>query len=343
MHRMRMWGTVLLLMISASPVFCQSQSQSQSLKQSQAIKSYSHEMGTVSLSAVPEKIVALDWALTETLLTLGITPYAVADANGYQHWVGSPPLPQSVIDLGSRREPNLELLAHIQPDLIIMNQSLAPAFAHFEAIAPTMVLSLYGPTKQPYQTAERITQLLGEIVQKTALSKQVISTTRTRLQEQGRRLQDAGLAHRPLLVVRFIGNKHLRVQGAGSLTGDTLAHMGLTNSWQASTNRWGFSAVGLDKIATHQQANMVYLGPMDAAQQAAFFSTPLWQAMAFHREQRAFSLPPIWTFGGLHSAARLATQMVDTLITSTLIPGTSIKDLSITGTLTAGQANHERR
>ena len=77
-----------------------------------------HEMGIISFDTTPKKVVALDWALTETVLSLGVELEGIADAKGYQQWVVKPELNSNVTDVGSRREPNLELLTELKPDVL---------------------------------------------------------------------------------------------------------------------------------------------------------------------------------------------------------------------------------
>ncbi|MFP3422141.1 ABC transporter substrate-binding protein, partial [Bacillus sp. SIMBA_161] len=65
-------------------------------------------------------IVALEWGFVESLLTLGIQPVGVADIKGYQEYVNIPlQLSETVQDVGTRQEPNLETIAQLQPDLIL--------------------------------------------------------------------------------------------------------------------------------------------------------------------------------------------------------------------------------
>ncbi len=277
-------------------------------------KTYLHEMGQVELPKAPQKVVALDWALTETLLTLDVTPYAIADVQGYKDWVEQPLLPKNVQDVGSRREPNLELLAQLQPDLILISQHLAPAYEKLNSIAPTMVFSVYGEQKQPYQAAEKITRRLGDVFSRQAQAESVITATKTHIQANGERLRKAGLLDRPLIALRFIGDKHLRIHGEGSLADNTLTQMGLNNAWQSPTNQWGFASAAMDKLAEYQQANLLYFGPLEEKDRQLIFNTPLWRAMAFTREQRVYGLPPIWTFGGLDSARRLSDQITRQLV-----------------------------
>ncbi|MGF1885072.1 ABC transporter substrate-binding protein [Photobacterium profundum] len=275
-----------------------------------------HEMGQIELTSSPQKIVALDWVIAESLLALDITPYAMADKKGYQEWVQLPAVPESVYSVGSRREPNLELLAQLKPDLIIMSQHLSPAFEKLSSIAPTVVMSVYSNKKDPYHAAEDLLRNLGNIVERPEKADQVINETKLTLVENADRLRQAKQDTRALLMVRLIGDKHLRVHGNTSLAGQTLANMGLTNAWQGETNLWGFVSIGLEKLADKQQANLIYFGPIDDKYKQTFFATPLWKAMAFSREKRVYELPPVWTFGGLKSAQRLSNSITALLLSA---------------------------
>ena len=67
----------------------------------------------------PTRIVALEWLPVELLLALGVAPYGVADVQSYNLWVNEPALPASVIDVGLRTEPNLELLTQMKPSWLV--------------------------------------------------------------------------------------------------------------------------------------------------------------------------------------------------------------------------------
>ncbi len=78
------------------------------------------QMNTAHAAAIdPNRIVALEWLPVELLLALGIVPYGVADTINYRLWVSEPPLPESVIDVGLRTEPNLELLTEMKPSFMV--------------------------------------------------------------------------------------------------------------------------------------------------------------------------------------------------------------------------------
>src|SRR5690606_21094711 len=98
-------------------------------------QTWQHAGGTETLDAPPERIVALNWAATESLLLLGISPVGVADKAGYATWVQEPELPEGVANVGTRVAPSLEAIAELKPDLIVTSTEMAPAAELLERIA----------------------------------------------------------------------------------------------------------------------------------------------------------------------------------------------------------------
>ncbi|WP_154171598.1 iron-siderophore ABC transporter substrate-binding protein [Vibrio metoecus] len=274
-----------------------------------------HEMGSASFSAPPKKVVALDWALAETVLSLGVALQGVADAKGYQEWVVEPALNPTVTNVGSRREPNIELLSELKPDVILMSQQMAAAYESLNKIAPVVVFTLYGEQKQPLKTAESITRSLGQLFGKEQQAEQVITETQAKLTTNGEKIRAKSPTTKSLLFVRFINDKTLRIHGQGSLASATISAMGLKNSWQDQTNIWGFTTTGLEKLAEHQQSNVMLFGPLKPQDRQVLQTSPLWQVMAFTRENAVYELPPIWTFGGLIAAQRFSDHIAELLVT----------------------------
>lgn len=89
--------------------------------------------------------------------------------------------------------------------------------------------------------------------------------------------------------------------------------MGLKNDWQEQTNLWGFSTTGTERLAEHQQANVMIFGPLTEEERKQLTQSPLWQAMAFTRTDSVYELPTIWTFGGLIAAQRFSDNITELL------------------------------
>ncbi|KAB0481489.1 iron-siderophore ABC transporter substrate-binding protein [Vibrio chagasii] len=272
-----------------------------------------HEMGTASFETTPKKVVALDWVLSETVLSLGVELEGIADAKGYQQWVVKPELNQGVTDVGSRREPNLELLTKLKPDVILISEHMAAAYHQLNKIAPVLVYSVYSQKKQPIESATAITLSLGKLFGQKQRAQQIIADTKQRLHDNGEKIQAAGNSDKPLIFARFINDKTLRIHSQGSLAQATIEAMGLKNDWQEPTNLWGFSTTGVVRLAEHQQANVMLFGPLTENKKNQLTQSALWQAMEFTRTDSVYELPSIWTFGGLIAAQRFSDHITKLL------------------------------
>lgn len=277
-------------------------------------QSFEHEMGQVEFTTPPSKVVTLDWVSTEHVLALGVTPVGVADVEGYKTWVQAPALPESVVSVGSRREPNLELLAQLKPDLIIMSNAMSAAYEKLNAIAPTMVLSVYTDAHAPLDAATNQLQTLGKVLDKSAQAEQVLAEFAQRINANKHALRDAVNAQRPQLLIRFIGEKHIRVHGQHSLAGETITKMGLTNAWTQAGNAWGFSSATVQDLAQLQSAEVFYFGPLTDEERQTIRTNPIWNVMGFVREQRVHELPAVWTFGGIKAAQRFSDLVTQQLL-----------------------------
>lgn len=273
-----------------------------------------HELGQVQLDKPPKKVIALDWALTETVLSLGINPIGVADVQGYQSWVKKPELNDSAMDVGSRREPNLELITELKPDVILISQHMLSMYEKLNVIAPTLVYTVYSNKKMPLVSAKEITLRLGKLLNKEQQAREVIIKTEQRLSDNGDKVRRFQLNNKPLLFIRFINDKTVRVHSEGSLAQATIDEMRLVNAWQEVTNMWGFTTAGFEALAQYQQSNVLIFGPLKEAEKKQLTQSALWQAMAFTRSNLVYELPAIWTFGGLISAQRFSDNITQQLI-----------------------------
>ncbi|MUL16846.1 ABC transporter substrate-binding protein [Aliivibrio fischeri] len=272
-----------------------------------------HELGITEITRMPQKIVVLDWVLAETVLSLGVEPLGVADARGYRSWVMTPKLPSNVLDVGSRREPNLELLTELNPDVILISQHMSAMYEKLNTIAPTLVYTVYSNEKTPLIAAKDITIQLGRLLDKEHQALQLIDQTEKKLIENGDKIRHLQQQEKPLLFVRFINDKTVRIHSEGSLAQSTTNAMGLTNAWQEPTNLWGFTTAGIEKLAQYQQANVLIFGPLNEEDKIKLTQSALWQAMAFTRTDSVYELPAIWTFGGLISAQRFSDHITQQL------------------------------
>ena len=90
--------------------------------------------GTVTVPMNPQRVIALDNRTFETLADWGIelvaVPKAVMPADSIYV------VDESVQDIGNHREPNLELIAAADPELVIIGQRFASYYDEIKALVP---------------------------------------------------------------------------------------------------------------------------------------------------------------------------------------------------------------
>lgn len=129
--------------------------------------------GTQTIATPPKSVVATDNRTFETLDSWGIELSAAAVS--LMPSTISYTTDDSIIDLGSHREPNLEAVVAVEPDLIINGQRFAQYHDDFVKLAPNAVVLELDPREGESLDAElkRQTTVLGEIFGKQAEAKQL--------------------------------------------------------------------------------------------------------------------------------------------------------------------------
>lgn len=276
--------------------------------------SWQHERGSISFDSPPQRVVALNWAATEALALLGVTPVGVADLEYYKVWVQDPALPEGVANVGSRSAPSLEAISELAPDLIVTSGQLAPAYEQLAAIAPTYVISVYDEGTQPYQQARTMLTTLAQMLDRESRAEAVLADIDTTLADNRARLEAAGLTDRPVAIVGFMDDRHVRINTPNGLLQAGIEGLGLTNAWQREGNFWGFSLVGLEELAPLQQARLVAISPTPPGLKDQLAGSPFWKHLPMVRQNQVYQIDPVWTFGGVHSVRRLANTLTEQLL-----------------------------
>ena len=137
--------------------------------------------GEVTVPKNPQKVVALDNRTFETLEQWGIQPVAVPKDVMYpaSAFVSD----DDIANVGNHREPNLEVIAAAQPDLVIVGQRFASYYEEIKALVPeATVINLDIDVSQESEDPGRnlkeglieTTRTLGEIFDKQAEADQLI-------------------------------------------------------------------------------------------------------------------------------------------------------------------------
>lgn len=268
---------------------------------------------TFTASADEARVVALSWESAEHLLKLDVTPLGVADAGDYRAWVVRPNLPEAVLDVGSRTEPNLELLAGLRPGLIVIPPMLEDMRKTLERIAPVLSYRSFTRDADNYALQRDSYLALARHLGREALAHERLAEMEAHIEALRQQLF-AHFSGRPpkVTVIRFSSPTVVYINGQNSMVQRAMDLLQLEPAFPQPASDWGITQTSVTTLGAIRDGVVLHIEPF--AQQDAIFGTPLWQAMPFVKAGRFGSLPSTWTYGGVFSVEYLAESIAKALL-----------------------------
>lgn len=125
--------------------------------------------GEAKVKGTPSKVVALDFFIVDILVSLGVTPTGIAGTGDTRVPYYLKDKVRTFTDVGERKEPNLEVMTSIKPDLIIANPERAKTIkGELEKIGTSIALN-----DKSYKAILDDVDLLGDVFSKQTEAKKV--------------------------------------------------------------------------------------------------------------------------------------------------------------------------
>lgn len=259
------------------------------------------------------RIAAIDWAMLETVVALGVTPVAATELIQFRKDAIEPPVPAEVTDLGLRGAPNFELLHLSRPDLILISPFYTRYTGRLEAIAPVFSLPFYVKGEPPFAKALLAVSALGEKLGKIDEAQKVLDETARSLETMRERL--AAFAARPTYIINIGDARHFRAFGADSMFGDILDRLGLPNAWKDRSQFTFAAPVPLENLAETPEARIVIVSDVPVEARQSLRNSVIWQSLTPVRENRVTMLENINPYGGITAGMRFARLLTEALTT----------------------------
>ncbi|MDZ5623377.1 iron-siderophore ABC transporter substrate-binding protein [Nocardioides sp. HM23] len=277
---------------------------------------------TVELDKPAERVAVLEWQQTEDLLTLCLTPVAVADAEGYATWDTAEELPAGVTDVGTRGEPNLETLFGTNPDLVIVEAYTAEdeIIKQLEQYDVPVLATKGADAADPVQNMLDTFELIAAATGREERADVVVDDFNASLEEAKEELAEADVPTDSFVYFDgWIqgGNVAIRPFGQGSLMGELGEELGLTNAWEGEVDpAYGLGQTDIEGMSEVGDATFFYTGTTDPAGDinAELAKNRVWNQIPAVEDGRSYAFPEgIWTFGGPRSAQQVIDAYVDLL------------------------------
>ncbi|EPJ2747411.1 iron-siderophore ABC transporter substrate-binding protein [Vibrio parahaemolyticus] len=267
--------------------------------------------GAVTFEQVPQRVVVLNWDILEQVLALDIEPIAAPNLPGYRQWVVNPYAPESIEDIGTRAEPNLEKIASLKPDVILAASPQQDLIPLLRQIAPVVYLPNFSQNEAAAQTAIKHFRTLGALFDKQELAEQKLAKLNDSFKQLRDKIRQHYSAPLDVLVMRFSTPNSVLLSTENSTTDYVVEQLGLTNPIQVSARAWGIKQDRINRLQNLEQSYVLYVQPFP--QESKLNNLPLWQAMPFVKKQRVNSVRAVWAYGGAMSLQYMAEAITDSL------------------------------
>ncbi|WP_373273205.1 iron-siderophore ABC transporter substrate-binding protein [Vibrio parahaemolyticus] len=268
--------------------------------------------GAVTFEQVPQRVVVLNWDILEQVLALDIEPIAAPNLPGYRQWVVNPYAPESILDIGTRAEPNLEKIASLKPDVILAASPQQDLIPLLRQIAPVVYLPNFSQNEAAAQTAIKHFRTLAVLFDKQELAEQKLAKLNDSFKQLRNKIRQHYSAPLDVLVMRFSTPNSVLLSTENSTTDYVVEQLGLTNPIKVSARAWGIKQDRINRLQNLEQSFVLYVQPFP--QESKLNSSPLWQAMPFVKKQRVNSVRAVWAYGGAMSLQYMAEAITDSLI-----------------------------
>lgn len=292
-------------------------------KPSQAISLTDATGAKVTLDGPATKVVATEWNVVESLVTLGVDPVGVSDVKGYKTWDTAVPLKNEPKDIGTRGEPSMDSIASLAPDLIVATSDLTPAAVkQLRKVAPVLEVKSADSSDQIGLMLDNL-DLIAKATGTTDRARTARTDFEAKLAEGKKALADAGLAGTGIAFADgYVTSNQvsLRPYTSGSLIGTVNEKIGLKNAWTLKGDAsYGLGTTDVEGLTDlPKDVQFAYIGN-DGDEGSTPFTGALaknavWTSLPFVKAGDVHRLPDgIWMFGGPDSMAAYIDALVDAL------------------------------
>ena len=192
------------------------------------IRSIKHELGTTEITGKPTRVVALEFSFLQTLDVLGVVPVGISDDNQSARVEQLLGKKIDYASVGTRLEPNLELISTLSPDLIIADVTRHSAvYQQLSSIAPTIVLNSW---EGDYDTIKSSVITIAEALGERAKGDEAIAR---HLEVMSKIIARIPATEQRRILLAVATPDSLSLHTSSSFTGSVFKAMGLTPAIQS--------------------------------------------------------------------------------------------------------------
>ncbi|TDB55522.1 iron citrate ABC transporter substrate-binding protein [Bacillus sp. CBEL-1] len=266
-----------------------------------------HELGETDVSKEPKKVVALELSFVDALEGLGMQPVGIADDNKKD-------MIEKLVDgkvdytsVGTRQQPNLEVISSLQPDLIIADvQRHKAIYKDLQQIAPTIELKSRESTyEENIDSFETISKAVGK---EDVANKRLQEHEQTIQELKDTLKEEAGQTVLPAVV----RDTSFQAHTSSSYDGEFLEKLGLKNAVESEE---AYAEMNLEQLSDINPGILILANNEGKLITDEWKNNPLWKDLDAVKNDKVFVVDrDLWTrFRGVISAEAIGKDTVKLL------------------------------
>jgi iron complex transport system substrate-binding protein len=299
--------------------------------QQSGTRTISHAAGETEIAGVPQRIVALSWPLGADLLTLGVTPVGMGNADTFNEIVNLDEvvLPPEVASVGAPWEPNLEAIAQLEPDLIIgATHDNELIYEDLSNIAPTLLFDVF--VQQPGQEGPNELELMeqnfmaiADVVGKRGEGAAIIDDMHAKFDAAAAELEGEGLGDEKFVLAYIQSDATTMWIWIDALNTQLLERAGLENAYKAAYEAeyqydydFGGVAWGLEGLEIVDDPDVHFIFRQHATDTGipdAWEENPVWEGLSFVEAGHVYPHESLYVYAGPRAAEVFAETVVEML------------------------------
>lgn len=270
-----------------------------------------HEMGETTVPDNPQRIVVLEFSFVDALAAVGITPVGVADDNKGEGAL----IPEIASKLGewtpvgARKQPSLEVVSSLNPDLIIADLKRHEAIVgELNGIAPTIVLRGLQGT---YEDNVASMSVIGEALGLSDQMEKRIAEHRSTIEALAAKVP---ASESRTVLPAVVWADGFNAHASSSYTGELLEKIGFKNAIQSAPGE-PYATMTLENLIAIDPDVIFLMKYSDVTIVDGWKSNPLWNVLkAVQNNQIHVVRTTLWAkFRGMIAAEIIAADAIKLL------------------------------
>jgi len=273
----------------------------------QEIRTIKHEMGETEMKNTPKKIVTLELSFVDSLNALGIKPIGISDDNKKEMITKLVGQEMDYTSVGTREQPNLEVISSLQPDLIIADAERHKGiYKDLQQIAPTIVLKSRESTYQ--ENLDSFKTIAKAVNKEDAAEKRLSKHEKTIKELKSKLTVDSNMTVLPAVV----RDTSFQAHTSSSYDGELLERMGLKNAIQQEQPH---AEMNLEQLVEIDPDVLLLANNEGKLLTDEWKDNPLWKDLKAVKNGQVYSVDrDLWTrYRGIVSAEAIAKDTLNML------------------------------